>query len=274
MKINANLYRKELKLNRSSFIAWSIAIFCVIYLGMAFFPILMKGDMLKQVTAFLENPYMKSIVTAFGQGIEALTNVLGFYGARNSIFIMLLGSFFSMLLAGRILAKEESEKTAEFLVAKPVTRSEIAISKLAAFLTYLVLLNTAILIAGFTSLEIFKGESRYSLGSFFILTFYSFLLMLTFGALGFALSLFIKRGRSMSGLTIGIIVGGYFLDALSKITPSVDKIGYLSPFKFVDTQVLRPGYGLVRWRVLYFLGLSAVLIILSVAKYRKKDILI
>lgn len=274
MKINANLYCKELRLNRASFIAWSIAISIVIYLGMAFFPILMKGDMLKQVTAFLENPYMKSIVSVFGHGVEALTNVLGFYGARNSIFIMLLGSFYSTLLAGRILAKEEGEKTAEFLLAKPVTRSEIAVSKLAAFLTYLVFFNSVILVAGFTSLEIFKGESLYSLGAFFTLTFYSFLLMLTFGALGFALSLFMKRGRSMSGMTIGIIIGGYFLDVLSKITPSVDKIGYFSPFKFVDTQVLRPDYGLVWWRLLYFVGLSAVLIILSIVKYRRKDILI
>ncbi len=274
MRINTNLYRKELKLNRSSFIAWSIAISCFIYLGMAFFPILMKGDMLKQVTAFLENPYMKSIVTAFGQGVEALTNVLGFYGARNTIFIMLLGSFYSTLLAGRILAKEEREKTAEFLIAKPITRPEIAVSKLAAFLTYLVLLNMVIFMAGFTSLEIFKGESTYSLDAFLLLTFYSFLLMLTFGALGFALSLFIKRGRSMSGMTIGVIVGGYFLDVLSKITPSADKIGYISPFKFVDTQILRPDYGLAWWRLLYFLGLSTVLIILAITKYRKKDILI
>ncbi len=274
MKINANIYRKELKLNRPSFIAWSAAIFCVIFLGMAFFPILMRGDMLKQVTAFLENPFMKGMVNAFGHSVEALTNVLGFYATRNTIFIMLLGSFYSMLLAGRILAKEEREKTAEFLLAKPVTRSEVAVSKLATFLTYLMLLNTVILLAGFASLEIFKGESSYRLGAFLTLTFYSFLLMLTFGALGFALSLWIKRGRSITGMTIGIIVGGYFLDALSKITPSVDKIGYFSPFKFVDTQVLRPDYGLVWWRVLYFLGLAAVLIIFSIAKYRKKDILI
>ena len=274
MRVNANLYCKELRLNRSSFIAWSIAISVVIYLGMAFFPILMKGDMLKQVTAFLENPYMKNIISAFGHGVEALTNVLGFYAARNSIFIMLLGSFYSTLLAGRILAKEEREKTAEFLLAKPVTRSEIAVSKLAAFLTYLVFFNSVILAAGFTSLEIFKGESLYSRGAFFTLTFYSFMLMLTFGTIGFALSLFIKRGRSMSGMTIGIIIGGYFLDVLSKVTPSVDKIGYFSPFKFVDTQVLRPDYGLVWWRLLYFVGLSAALIILSIVKYRKKDILI
>lgn len=274
MKFNANIYRKELKLNRSSFVSWSIAVSVIILLGMAFFPILMKGDMLKQVTGFLENPFMKNIVTAFGHSVEALTNVLGFYASRNTIFIMLLGSFFAMLLAGRLLAKEEREKTAEFLLAKPVTRSEIVVSKLAVFLSYLILFNTVILLTGFTSLELFKAGSGYRLGAFLTLTLYSFFPMLTFGALGFALSLWIKRGRSIAGMTIGIVVGCYFLDAVSKVTPSVDKIGYISPFKFVDTDVLRPDYGLVWWRVLYFLALTGVLITLAFVKYRKKDILI
>lgn len=272
--INKNIVRKELRLNRNSFIAWSATVSVVTVLGMAFYPILMEGQMLEQLTAFFENPFMKGIMTAFGASIEVLTNVLGFYSTRNAIFIMLLGGFFSILLAGKILAQEEREKSAEFLLTKPVTRSEIVWSKLLVFLTYLALFNVVILLVGFLCLEMFKGQSEYSLTAFLIHTFYTFLLMLVFGAIGFFLSLWVKRGRSISNLSIGIIVGGYFVDALSKITPSVDKIGYISPFKFVDSEVLRIGYGLEWWRVLYFFGLSIALFTLSFLVYKKKDILI
>ena len=274
MKIKANMYFRELKHNRASFIGWSLSVSVLILLGMAFYPVITQGDMLKQIKALFENPFMKGIMSAFGADLDVLTNVLGFYSTRNAIFIMLLGSFFSILLAGKILAQEEREKTAEFLLSKPVTRLEIVWSKLAAYFTYLLMLNVIILVTGFISLEIFKGDGDYNLAAFLIHSFYSFLLMLTFGAIGLFLSLGIKRGRPITNISIGIIVGGYFIDVLSKISASVDKIGYVSPFKFVDTEVLRPDFGLEWWRVLYFLGISLVLFALTFVIYRKKDILI
>ena len=274
MMINTNIYSKELKRYRNSFIAWSISISVLILSGMAFYPILMQGDMLKQITAFFENPFMKNIMTAFGAGLDVLTNVLGFYSTRNATFFMLLGSFYSIFLAGKILAQEEREKTAEFLLTKPVTRLEVLRSKLAAYFTYLLLLNVVILLISFLSLEIFKGDTDYRLMAFIIHWLYSFLLMMAFGAIGLFLSLLIKRGRPITNLSIGIIVGGYFIDVLSKVTTSADKIGYLSPFKFVDSGVLRPDYGLAWWRVLYFLGISLVLITITFVLYKKKDILV
>ncbi len=272
--INTNLYFKELKRYRNSFIGWSISISVLILTGMAFYPVLMQGDMLKQMTALFENPFMKNIMTAFGANLDVMTNVLGFYSTRNAIFIMLLGSFFSILLAGKILAREEREKTAEFLLTKPVTRLEVVRSKLAAYFTYLLLLNAVILLIGFLSLEIFKGDTDYRLMAFFIHWLYSFLLMMTFGAIGLFLSLLIKRGRPITSVSIGIVAGGYFIDGLSRVSLSADKIGYLSPFKFVDSGVLRPDYTLAGWRVMYFLGISLALIALTFVLYKKKDILV
>jgi ABC-2 type transport system permease protein len=272
--INANIYRHELRRNRVSFFVWGICISAFILIGMLSYPILMHGDTFTQVRALFENPFMKNIISFFGSSLDALTNILGFYTFRNAVFVMLLGSFFSILLGGKILAQEEHEKTAEFLLSKPVTRSEVVWSKLAAFFTYLLLLNVIVLLVGFASLEVFKGDSDYRLTAFLVHTFYAFLLMLTFGAAGLFLSLWIKRGRPITSLSIGIIMGGYFFDVFSRITKSLDKIGYVSPFKFVDSGVLRPDYGLVWWRVLYFLGISLVLFTLSFFIYRKKDILV
>jgi ABC-2 type transport system permease protein len=236
--ISRNIYRKELKRYRGTFIGWSISICALIVIGMAFFPILQDENIVKQMTAFFENAIMKNMMAAFGASLDNLTNVLGFYTTRNSMFIMLLGSFFSILLAGKILAREEPDKTAEFLLSKPVTRIEVLGSKLAAYLTYLLLLNAIIVVVGFLSLEFFKGKSEYLVSSFLIHSLYSFLLMLTFGAIGMFLSLLIKRGRPTTGISIGIVVGGYFFDSLSRVTPAADKFGYISPFKFVDSGVM------------------------------------
>ncbi len=274
MKISINIYSKELKRYRNSFIAWSVSLSFLILMEMAFFRYLIRGDMLKLMKTFFEEPFWKKMLAAFGWSVDGLTNVLGYYAARHAIYIILLGTFFSILLAGKILALEEREKTAEFLLTKPVTRLEVARSKLAAFLTYLLLLNVIILTIGFIGLEIFKGNSDYRPTAFLIHTFYSFLLMLAFGALGLFLSLLIKRGRPITNISIGIVFGGYLIDILSQMTVSTEKFGYLSPFKYIDTGLLRPDYGLELWRVLYFLGLFLLLVTLTFVIYRKKDILI
>lgn len=274
MMLNKNIYFKELKHHRTSFIAWCLSIMALILLDMALYPILMKDDFLKQLSVIFENPFLKGLMSAFGATLDGFVNVLGFYTARNTMFILLLGSFFSILIAGKILSQEEHEKTAEFLLTKPVTRSEVVWSKLAAYFSLLLTLNIVILITGFISIEIFKGDSEYRLAAFLIHTFYCFLLMLTVGAMGLFLSLWIKRGRPTTNISIGIIIGGYFIDAASKVTPKLDIIGYLSPFKYVDSSVLSPDYGLMWWRILYFLAISLLLFTLTFIIYKKKDILI
>jgi ABC-2 type transport system permease protein len=272
--ISRNVYRMELKRYRGSTIAWCVSICALIVMGMAFFPVMMDENIMQQMEAFFENAFMQNLMNAFGASFDNLTNVLGFYTTRNAMFIMLLGSFFSIILAGKILAREEADKTAEFLLSKPVTRIEIFGSKLAAYLTYLLVLNAATVLVGFLCIELFKGESEYRITAFLIHSFYAFLLMLTFGAIGMFLSLLIKRGRPTTGISIGIVVGGYFFDSLSRVTPAADTLGYVSPFKFLDSGVMRPDYALEWWRVLYFVSLSLLLFGLTLWKYRKKDILI
>jgi ABC-2 type transport system permease protein len=224
--------------------------------------------------AFFENQTMKSLMAAFDADLETLTNVLGFYVTRNAMFVMLLGSMFSIMLAAKILSREERERTAEFLLSKPVSRTEIVGSKLMAYLTSLVFLNIVVTGVGFLSLEIFKGESEYRLTAFLIYALYSFLLMLIFGAIGFFLSTLIKRGRSMSNIAIGIVLGSYFLVFISRITPAADIVGYISPFKFVPPGVLNMAYNLDGGRLAYFCGISCLLFLLSFLIYKKKDILV
>jgi ABC-2 type transport system permease protein len=103
---------------------------------------------------------------------------------------------------------------------------------------------------------------------------YAFLGTLLFGAIGLFLSILIKRGRNITSVTMGIVLGAYFIDAVSKISRQTYVIGYISPFKFIDQDVLRPGYGFEWWRLLYLIGLSVILIGSAMRIYNRKDILI
>jgi len=112
----------------------------------------------------------------------------------------------------------------------------------------------------------------YPLKNFLIHFVYIFLLMLSFGAIGLALSVLVRG--STAGAAIGITLGFYFLNSLSNISPRVDKIGYLSPFKYVNNDILNPAYTFDWWRILFFVCVSVLLFTVALFVFRKKDVLV
>jgi len=185
--------------------------------------------------------------------------------------MMVLGSIYSIVLSSNILSKEEYDKTAEYLFTRPVTRSEIYLSKLAVVLLNIIILNLVTSLAGFICIEIVKNGS-FSISSFLVLSFYTFLLNLVFGAIGLLLSTLIKRPKPITTLCIGLVLFCYFIYTLSRITESISKLGYISPFRYVDMNVINPNYHVDFWHLLYFTGITLAMLIFAFRIYRRKDI--
>jgi len=117
-------------------------------------------------------------------------------------------------------------------------------------------------------------DGIFSLNSFLILSFYTFLLNLLFVAIGFFISVFVKKAKPITTMGIGLVLFLYFLFTISKITMNASDIGYLSPFKFVRTDVMSDDYGLDLWRLIYFAGSSMILLLIAFRYYQRKDIYI
>ena len=86
------------------------------------------------------------------------------------------------------------------------------------------------------------------------------------------MSTLVKRSKPITTLSIGLVLILYFTYTLSKITDSLSKIGYLSPFKYVNVDTVNPEYRLEFRNLCYFIGLSLILTILSYRLYKRKDI--
>lgn len=200
-----------------------------------------------------------------------LLSVLGFYAVNNVIYMMVLGSIFAIVLSSNILLKEEYNKTAEYLLTRPLTRSEIFLSKSTVLFVNILLLNLVTALAGFFCIILVKNGT-FSINAFLILSLYTLLLNLLFGAAGLLLSTVIKRPKPITTFSIGLVLILYFIYTLSKITESVAKIGYLSPFKYVNMDVINPAYKLDLGNLLYFTGISLLFFALSYKLYLRKDI--
>jgi putative exporter of polyketide antibiotics len=98
------------------------------------------------------------------------------------------------------------------------------------------------------------------------------LLNILFGAIGLFLSTLIKRAKPITTFSIGLVLIFYFIYTLSKITEGASKLGYMSPFRFANVDAINPAYSIDYWHLLYFIGLTLLLTVLSYRIYNRKDI--
>jgi len=269
--MSAALYWRELKLNRTLSIVWAVTIASLIFMTMAAMPTMLKNS---AVLANFVKAYPPAFMKAFNFDPASFASPLGFAVVYNMIYTMLLGSIFSISITARTLHREQVERTAEFLLVRPLSRGAIFASKFAAWLTLLVAMNIVLYAAGAASLALFTPEGlTWSLGDFNVVSAYAMLLMLSMGGVGLLLSAAARRARSLTGPAIGIVLGFYLLDIVAKLTENYRAIGWASPFKWVDTAVTAPGYALEPWRAACFAALFGATTIAAALVWRRKDIL-
>jgi ABC-2 type transport system permease protein len=267
--MSKNLFFKEMRRNAMSLLLWIFVITLLVSFTMSVYETFVENR--SKVMGMLSLMPKGALEFKGISNVNDLTSVLGFYAVNNVIYMMVLGSIFAMVLGSNILLKEEYNKTAEYLLTKPLTRSEVFFSKLSVILIHVVILNFVTALAGFISMKLVQ-KNPFSISAFLILTLYTLMLNMLFGAAGLFFSNLVKRPRPITTFGIGLVLFLYFIFTLSKITESAASIGYISPFKYVDMEVTSPAYHLAPWNVIYFVGFAILLTALSYRLYCRKDI--
>ncbi len=267
--MNYNLFAREFRRNALSLIIWTIILTALIAVTMSVYPTFLSNQ--SKIMGMLSLIPKEALQFKGISNFSDLLSVLGFYAVNNIILMLVIGSVYSIVLSSNILLKEEYNKTADYLLTRPLTRSEIFLSKLGVISINVFLLNLITSLVGFVLIELVKRGS-FSISAFLILSFYTLLLNFLFASAGLFLSTIVKRPKPITTLCIGLVIILYFVFTISKITESVAKIGYLTPFKYVDTNVIDPAYSLHPVSVIYFTGISLLLLVLSYRLYLRKDI--
>jgi ABC-2 type transport system permease protein len=267
--MNISIYLKELKKSSKTLLIVTAAVVLIIMFTLVVYRNFTESGTVEEVFKMFPEEMLK----AFSMNFDTFDNILGFYTSYNIFYIMIGGGILAITMGGGLLSKEETQKTAEFLYTKPVTRFEVVWSKFLAFVTNIIIFNIAVMVSAVIFMEIFK-RSEIDYGRFFILSLYYLLFMLMLGALGVLITTLMRRGKNMTGLFVGIIIGFYFIDTMSKVNEDIESIGYISPFKFVNVDILMETYALDWWRVVYFVALTLIFMVASIMIYSRKDIYI
>ena len=155
--MNLNIYTMSLKQHKKSTVLWSVTLMLLIILGMAFYPPISQS--LSEIEVIFENPMMKGMLSMFAVGPDQLGTLSGFYMTYASIYVILIGGIFSMMTAVSDVGGELRDKTFEYLLTKPVKRTEVLLSKGAAILTRLVVVTVLLFLTTLVSFQFFSPDA-------------------------------------------------------------------------------------------------------------------
>lgn len=258
------LVKHELKQGRASFIIWTAAIGFLLAVCIFLFPE-MKGQMDSVNDVFAS---MGSFSEAFGMDRLNFGTLTGFYAVECGNVLGLGGAFYGALCAVGILSKEEKDKTAEFLLAHPVSRKRILTEKLLAVLLQITAMNLLIYLISVGSIAAVGETVPWKEISLLHLAYY--LLQLELAGLCFGVSSFLRKGSAGAGLGIAVMM--YFLNLIANITDTASFLKYITPFGYCDGADIVANGRLDGTMVAIGAAIGIGGIVIAYLKYTRKDI--
>ncbi|MCG6182062.1 ABC transporter permease [Anoxybacillus sp. LAT_38] len=262
------MFKREWQRNAKSLVIWSVVIGGLVLLTLSIFP--QFAEQQKEVTKLLQS-LPPAMIKAFGMDQLSIGDLTGYYGVRVYTMTTLLGSVYAAMLAANIVAKEENDKTIEFLLAKPVTRSEILTKKWLVVAVNILILNAVSLFVSFIGFQMAK-EYDVSLKAVYLLTLATVLLHFTFASVAFLLSTIMRKTRNASSLALGLVFVTYFMNMMSSISDDLSFLKYVSPFKYVDAAPIINELQMDWLYTVLMIVIMSVSIIVAYVIYQKKDI--
>ena len=232
--MNANIYFTDMRRHLKGFLIWCAVIAACVLLTLTIVPTI-AGKQAQFLAA-----YPADLLAAIGINAAAWATVLGIYASYWMFFVPLLGAIYAVSLGSSLLAKEESGQTADFLLTKPVSRTEVAVSKglvLLSFTTALWALCSAVEVIGLASI----AREPLDAAAYWRLSVSGYLMIVFFGFLAMVLSVLPRRSRPLLGLGIGIILASYALDIVGNLSDKGRRIAVVSPFHHIDTTLATSG---------------------------------
>jgi ABC-2 type transport system permease protein len=224
-----NIYLHELKSKLKSMAIWAVSIAAVIFIYQgAFSSLSADASMMQEML----DQFPKELLMAFGMDSMDLTTVLGFYGVA-FLFAQICFAIQASNYGFSLVSIEERELTADFLLAKPVSRSKILTSKLLAAFTALTASNLITWASSFTIIEVVRNGREYDAKALILVLSTVVLFQLFFLSVGMLISLLVKRLRAVTPYSMALSIGLYVLSAFGGMLGD-DSLEIISPFKHFD----------------------------------------
>jgi ABC-2 type transport system permease protein len=263
-----NIFFRELKANLRSLLIWGGIVILFVVLGFSEFSVY-EGN--PEMLAILDT-LPPAMLAAFNFETFNLTTVTGFFGVMFTYFGLLL-SIAAAMWGSDIISKEERDKTVEFFLTLPVTRSRVVTAKIFAALVNcvaLLLITWGAVIAGAAQYQ--PDNEFYNFLSLSMLAL--FIMQLIFLAVGIFLGCAMKQYKRASSAAVAILLGTYFMSIISGLNENLEFLKYFSPFKYFNPVKLLQESSIDLTFIWLSAGIVAVLIVGAYVTYSRRDLYI
>ncbi|HEY6115476.1 MAG TPA: ABC transporter permease subunit [Candidatus Dormibacteraeota bacterium] len=259
----SSIFLKTLRDYRIAVIGWGIGMGLVIVSPMASVATLISTPQQREALAALAAQF------AWNADPVAADTVGGYATFKIGIFIFLI-CVWPLLAASRMLRGEEDRGSLDVLLSMPRSRSRVALEKVAAMSTALLLIGViAGVIANLGGLA-FKAEFAFGGGLLFGLDLT--LICMVIGGLALLISQFTHERGPAAGATGGLLVLLIVLDMVHRVVPNTEWLSRLSPIYYYNlSKPLIPSYGTSIGGMLVLVVLAIVLTGAGVWLFVRRD---
>ena len=227
-----NIFWRELKANLRSLIIWGFILALFVTMGFSEFSGYAGNPELVEVLDSLPPAFL----SAFNFEAFNLTTVTGFFGIMFTYLALIL-SISAAMWGSDIISKEERDKTVEFSLTLPVSRSKLITAKsLAALMNCFGLLLITVLVT-LANASIYEPDSAFY--NFMFLSMLAlFILQMIFLAIGIFLGCAMKQHKRAGSIAVSLLLVTYFLSVISSMNANLGFLEYFSPFNYFNPVTL------------------------------------
>lgn len=258
------IVKHELRQGRTAFLLWTGSIGFLLAVCIFLFPE-MKEQM-DSVSSLFSS--MGAFTAAFGMDRLNFGTLIGYYAIECGNVLGLGGAFYASLCAVSMLSKEEKDRTAEFLLTHPVSRTRMISEKLLSVLIRITALNGIVWLLSVGSIAAIGETVPWKELNLLHLAY--FLLQLELSAICFGISAFVRRGSLGIGLGVAVIM--YFLNLIANITEKASFLKYVTPFGYCSGADLVANGSIDPAMAAIGILIGTAGVIAAYLKYTKKDI--
>ena len=263
-----NIFIRELRANLKSLVTWSFIIMLLILMSVAKFSAF-AGDpeLLKMLDSM-----PPALLDALSMRGFNLTTLSGFYGVM-FIYFGLMSAIASAMWGSDMISKEERDKTVEFSLVLPVSRSRVITAKALAALVNCIAFVLITWIVSFVAVQSFKPDQAFY--DFLALEMQAmFVIEMIFLSIGLLLGCAMQQYKLSGSTAVGIILVTYFMSIVASMQKDLVFLKYFTPFKyFVAGELFRSG----ELDGTYLLISAAIIVVCITASYwvyNKRDLYI
>ncbi len=251
-----------------SIIAYSLSCCGLIWMYMGLYPTIQKQS--ENYMAIMQN-FPKVLLDAFGIEPSGFSSLETFISTENFSFMWpIIAIIFVASLAGGFIAAEIEKGTIEYLLAQPLSRLKLFLSRYSVGIIAIIFF---VLLSVTSAIPFAKAYNfAYDSEGFWMLSLLCFLFLLAIYSLGMlASAIFNEKGKVYFSLG-ALLVLMYIANIVASLKENLSDLKYFSFFYYFNYSHALMDHHISRGAWVVFISVTIVSVIVGCVWFKKKDI--